>query len=65
MHGGISIVSPDGKLVSHVPLPDRMTTNICFGGKDRRTAYVTLSGSGKLIAIDDWPIPGLALAHEA
>lgn len=65
MHGGISIVSPDGKLVSHVPLPDRMTTNICFGGRDRRTAYVTLSGSGKLIAIDDWPIPGLALAHEA
>ena len=65
MHGGISIVSPDGALVSHVPLPDRMTTNICFGGKDRRTAYVTLSGSGKLIAIDDWPIPGLALAHEA
>ena len=65
MHGGISIVSPDGALVSHVPLPDRMTTNICFGGRDRRTAYVTLSGSGKLIAIDDWPIPGLALAHEA
>lgn len=65
MHGGISIVSPDGALVNHVPLPDRMTTNICFGGKDRRTAYVTLSGSGKLIAIDDWPIPGLALAHEA
>lgn len=65
MHGGISIISPDGRLVSHVPLPDRMTTNICFGGPDRRTAYVTLSGSGKLIAIDDWPIPGLALAHEA
>lgn len=65
MHGGISIVSPDGTLVSHVPLPDRMTTNICFGGPDRCTAFVTLSGSGKLIAIDDWPIPGLALAHEA
>jgi gluconolactonase len=65
MHGGISIVSPDGALVSHVPLPDRMTTNLCFGGPDRRTAYVTLSGSGRLIAIDDWPIPGLALAHEA
>jgi gluconolactonase len=26
-----------------------------------RTAYVTLSGSGRLIAIDDWPTPGLTL----
>jgi len=65
MHGGISIVSPDGSMTSHVPLPDRFTTNICFGGRDRRTAYVTLSGSGRLIAIDDWPVPGLKLNHEA
>lgn len=65
IHGGISVVSPDGRYVSHVPLPDRFTTNICFGGRDRRTAYVTLSGTGRLVAIDDWPVPGLALAHEA
>ncbi len=30
-----------------------------------RTAYVTLSGLGKLIAIDDWSVPGLRLNHEA
>lgn len=65
MHGGISVVSPDGSLVSHVPLPDRFTTNLCFGGPDRRTAFVTLSGSGRLVAIDDWPIPGLALHGQA
>lgn len=65
MHGGISIVSPDGSMASHVPLPDRFTTNLCFGGKDRRTAFVTLSGSGRLIAIDDWPVPGLALNFPA
>jgi gluconolactonase len=65
IHGGISVISPDGRTVSHVPLPDRFTTNICFGGRDKRTAYVTLSGSGRLIAIDDWPVPGLALAFEA
>ena len=65
LHGGISIVAPDGGAVEHVPLPDRYTTNICFGGRDRRTAYVTLSGSGRLIAIDDWPTPGLALNFEA
>ena len=35
------------------------------GGRDRRTAFVTLSGSGRLIAIDDWPVPGLRLNCEA
>jgi gluconolactonase len=65
IHGGITIVSPDGSVHSHVPLPDRMTTNICFGGADGRTAYVTLSGTGKLIAIDEWPVPGLTLNYNA
>jgi gluconolactonase len=65
MHGGISVLSPDGRYCSHVPLPDLMTTNICFGGKHRRTAYVTLSGTGKLIAIDEWPVPGLELNFNA
>ena len=48
-----------------MPLPDRFTTNLCFGGHDLRTAYVTLSGSGQLIAIDDWPVPGLELNFPA
>jgi gluconolactonase len=65
IHGGITIVSPDGSHCSHVPLPDLMTTNLCFGGSERRTAYVTLSGTGKLIAIDDWPVPGLELHFNA
>lgn len=65
LHGGISVIAPDGTLYAHVPLPDRFTTNLCFGGRARRTVYVTLSGSGRLIAIDDWPVPGLALAFNA
>ncbi len=65
IHGGITVVSPDGRLCHHVPLPDRMVTNLCFGGPERRTAFVTLSGGGKLIAIDDWPVPGHALAFNA
>lgn len=65
LHGGISVISPDGSICSHVPLPDRYTTNLCFGGKDMRTVYVTLSGVGKLIAIDDWPVPGLRLNYNA
>jgi gluconolactonase len=61
MHGGISIVSPDGRRYHHVPLDDRFVTNLCFGARDLRTLYVTLSGSGRLIAIDGWPTPGLRL----
>lgn len=52
--GGITVISPDGKRIEHLPLPDRYTTNLCFGGTEGRTAYVTLSMSGRLVAID-WP----------
>ena len=62
LHGGITVIAPDGSSHRHVPLPDPHTTNLCFGGPDLRTVYVTLSGSGKLIAIDDWPTPGLAMS---
>ena len=59
---GISVVSPAGELVEFVATPDPFTTNICWGGADRRTAYITLSGTGRLVAMD-WPRPGLELAH--
>jgi gluconolactonase len=62
IHGGITVVSPEGELVEHVPMPDLYTTNLCFGGPDLRTAYVTLSYSGRLVALD-WPRPGLALNY--
>jgi gluconolactonase len=60
-NGGITVVSSDGSSVEHVPMPDVMTTNICFGGLDMRTAYVTLSSTGRLVAAD-WPRPGLRLS---
>jgi len=59
-NGGISVISPDGRSVEHLPMPDDYTTNICFGGPDLRTAYIALSVSGRLVAVD-WPKPGLAL----
>lgn len=64
INGGISAVSPDGEQAEHTPLPDPVVTNICFGGDDLRTAYVTLSATGRLVAFD-WPRPGLRLAHTA
>ena len=58
--GGITVISPQGRLVEFVPMPDGATTNLCFGGPDLRTAYVTLSHSGRLVAVP-WPRPGLPL----
>lgn len=56
----ITVIAPDGRIVEQVPTDDLHTTNICFGGPDLRTAFVTLSNSGRLVAID-WPRPGLPL----
>jgi gluconolactonase len=58
--GGISVFSPTGGLVEYYEAPERYCTNIAFGGPDMRTAYITLSGYGRLIAAD-WPRAGLAL----
>ena len=52
INGGITVISPDGLTIRFVPMPDVMTTNICFGGPDLATAYVTLSASGRLVAFD-------------
>ena len=54
------MISPDGRLVEHHPDARPVTTNICFGGPDLKTAYITLSGTGRLVAVD-WPTPGLRL----
>lgn len=62
INGGISIISPDGASVRHVALPDRYATNICFGGPDLRTAYITLSSTGRLVACD-WEEAGTPLAY--
>lgn len=60
--GGITVIPPDGSTVGHVALDDPLVTNIAFGGSELRTAYVTASGTGRLLALE-WPVPGLELAH--
>lgn len=60
VNGGITRVAPDGSTIEHIPMPDSFTTNICFGGPDLMTAYVTLSSTGRLVACP-WDAPGLRL----
>ena len=58
--GCITVISPAGQVVRQVSVPDIFPTNICFGGADLRTAYLTLSASGQLASMA-WPEPGLRL----
>ncbi len=61
VEGGISVISPAGELLEFHEAPEGYCTNICFGGPDMRTAFITLSGYGQLLAAR-WPRPGLSLA---
>ena len=58
-NGGITTITPAG-VSTHTAFPDLIVTNICFGGKDQRDAYITLSSTGKLIKTR-WPEAGLKL----
>jgi gluconolactonase len=62
VRGGITSIAPDAGVVEYVDVPgeDPLVTNICWGGEDMRTAFVTSSGRGRLYAAE-WPVPGLDL----
>ena len=60
--GGVTTVYPDDRDPKFVPMPDRLTTNVCFGGEDLRTAYVTLSSTGQLVSVP-WDTAGAPLNH--
>lgn len=58
--GYLTEISPAGDIVRAAKMPDIYPTNVCFGGADMRTAYITLSDSGCL-GVMQWPEPGLKL----
>jgi gluconolactonase len=60
VRGGINVFSPGGDLLEFHEAPEGYCTNICFGGPDMRTAYITLSGYGQLFTAR-WPRRGLRL----
>ena len=60
--GGVTTVYPDEREPKFVPMPDRLTTNVCFGGEDLSTAYITLSSTGQLVSMA-WDTPGAPLNH--
>ena len=64
LQGGITTFWPGSKEVRHTAIPDPLVTNICWGGPGMRTAYITSSGTGRLLAAE-WPSPGLRLNYNA
>lgn len=64
--GAITVLSPEGAVrkVLSPPEHDSHVTNICFGGPQLRTAYITASGLGRLYAAE-WHCPGWELNFAA
>ena len=60
--GALTVISPAGDVLDQVIVPDPLVTNVCFGGDDLRTAFVTLSATGRLVSLP-WPRPGLRLNY--
>jgi gluconolactonase len=58
--GGVAVIDPRDGSQEHYPLDDPFVTNIAFGGPNLRTAYITLSSSGRLVRTQ-WPEAGLKL----
>jgi gluconolactonase len=41
---GVTVFDRGGKQVEQIDVPERWTANVCFGGRDRRTLFITASG---------------------
>jgi gluconolactonase len=40
---GVSVFDPTGNRIEHIDVPEPWTGNVCFGGKDRHTLFITAS----------------------
>jgi gluconolactonase len=41
---GVTVYDSNGKKIAHIPVPEQWTANLCFGGRDRKTLFITASG---------------------
>ena len=54
----LQVISPEGKLLKSVDVLGKSPTNLCFGGPDGRTCYVTEAEKGRLVVFRT-ELPGL------
>jgi len=55
---GVYVITPQGKLLGRIPIPEDLCTNLAFGGPERKMLYVT---SGKSIFKIPLAVSGYAL----
>jgi gluconolactonase len=41
----VPVFNRDGEKIEQIDVPENWTANVCFGGKDRQTLFVTASKS--------------------
>ncbi|MGD0744172.1 MAG: SMP-30/gluconolactonase/LRE family protein [Verrucomicrobiota bacterium] len=42
---GVTVFDKTGKQIEHIDVPESWSANVCFGGKDRKTLFITASKS--------------------
>lgn len=42
---GVTVFNPEGKQIEHIAVEAPWTANVCFGGKDQKTLFITASRS--------------------
>jgi len=52
---GIYVMTPEGKLLGRIPVPEDVITNLAFGGADGKTLYIT---AGKTLFTTRVNVPG-------
>ena len=40
---GVSVFDKEGKKIEQIDVPEPWTANVCFGGKDHQTLFITAS----------------------
>lgn len=40
---GVTVFNPAGQQIAYIPIPEDWTGNLCFGGRDKRTLFITAS----------------------
>ncbi len=48
---GVTIYNPGGIKIGYIPVPSKWTANICFGGADRKTLFITASESVYILSM--------------
>ena len=42
---GVTVFDKTGKQIDHIDVPEKWSANVCFGGKDRQTLFITATES--------------------